>query len=302
MAKQFTVSLANSLEIMSGEYRAITDGTVMETMETGFERLSEPVAKGTRMREVDTEDAAPGIDVIEMDRRWTDFKEYANDLSVKRSDMVRAAVQPNSEFIEAQVSAVNRLVDKSLIDAWNAVAYGGKNGTVQRNLIANSTIAHAGTGFTVTKANDAIEKMKTRGIVRDGEDINVLWTAKAEKVFKMTAEVANNQYSNQMVIDKGYVTRWGPLVFRRIEDYFEEGVLQEGMLPFVANGIGAGQHKRTAILYVKKSFKRWRPLTITGVVTWEQLKRRWVISADAYVGTARRRDDAVLGLEYLETD
>jgi len=301
MAKQFTVSLSSSLEIISGQHESITQDTVMETVETGQERLSEPVAFGTEMREVDGEDAAYDIDVIEMDRRWVDFKEYANDVSVKKADQVRAAIQPNSAFVEAQVHAINRLNDKTLIDAAAAVAYGGKNGTVQRNLVAGSTIAHGGVGFTVGKANDIIEKLKTRGQVRDGEDIYVLWNAKMEKTFKMTAEVASNLYSNAMVIDKGFVTRWGPLVFKRIEDYQQEGVVKSRMLPYTTDGVSSGVHLRKAIAYTKKSFRRWRPLTASGVVTWEQRPRRWIISADAYVGAARRFDDSVIIAECAET-
>lgn len=301
LAKQFTVTLASSLEIVSGETKCITEGLCVEKFDTGTERLSEGTVEGTEMREVDGSEQDYQTDVVEMDRRWVDFKEYSHDVGVKKADLVRSSVMPNSAFIEVQTHAVNRLHDKCLIDSAQAVAYSGKNGTTPNNLIANSSIAHGGVSFTVTKANKAITLLKTRGKVQDGEPINVLWNARMEEVFKMSAEVASRDYSNKLVLEDGYVTQWGPLRFKRIEDFVKKGAVQSRMLPWTVDGVSGGVNLRKAIFFPNGTFTRWRPLTVGGVVTWEQRKRRFVISTDAYVGCARRKDDAVVLMECAET-
>ncbi len=301
LAKQFTVTLASSLEIVSGETPCLTEGMAVEKYDTGTERLSHGTMEGVEMREVDGSEQEYQTDTVDMDRRWVDYKEYAHDIGVKKSDLVKSSINPNSEFVKVQASAVRRLHDKCLIDAAEAVAYSGKNGTTPNNLIANSTIAHGGTGFTVTKANDGIELLKTRGKVEDGQPIHVLWNARMEKVFKMTAEVANSQYSHEMVIDKGYVKKWGPLHFTRIEDFVKKGVVQRRMLPWTVDGVSGGVNLRKAIFFPQGAFTRWRPLTINGVVTWVQRERRFIISTDAYVGCTRNQDDSVVLVGCAET-
>lgn len=301
LAKQFTVQLQNSIDIVSGETPCLTEGTVDEKYDTGSERLSWPTADGFDLREAEGEDQDYIASQIDMDRRWVDFKEYYGDVNIKQADMVRSAIQPNSDFVTIHHHAVNRNADKCLIDAASAVAYAGKSGTTEKNLLADCTIAHGGTGFTVTKCNTVIERAKMFGRLNDGQRLTCLWNSRMETTFKMTEQVSSGLYSHTLVLEEGYVKKWGPIDFIRIEDFVKLGVAQRRMLPFTLDGVSSGVNLRKAVFYTKSSFKRWRPKTAIGDVVYDRKKRRWTICTDAYVGCARGLDDGVFLMGVAET-
>lgn len=304
LAELMSARYADSLKIHAQEMRDLLAGTVEDVYDQGAEALTDDFLTQTEMRPLNTRDSELQTDPIDTWRRFMYFEDYYHDASVSKHDEIRlkTMTEARSDFPKLQAAAANRQKYKTVINAFEATVYTGKNGTVPVTFPAGQKIANAGAGFSTAKFDTAVEMMKTKGLFdeNEGDRIICLWNAKAEKSLMNAVEFASRDYSSQMVRDKGKVVSMGLVDFIRVEDRFDRktGTVLERYLPYAAGT----PNVRTLYMYVKnKSMKRWTPYAATGVVTWEQSYRRWRVSTDLSVGAVRKDEYGVVAIEVTES-
>lgn len=297
-ARLMTTKYNDALKLVPQLMEDPLQGTVELDTEKGAEYLADPRYGHAVMRELDTDDTDTDIDDIASYQRFTFFGDYYHNARWSKRNMLRmrAAVQPGGPFAKAQAAAWARKKMQVTLAAMTGTMYEGKTPTTTVALPGAQTIVHGSAGFTIGKFDDAVERLRTLGRVAPGEQIYCAWNAKAEKTFINQTQVASRDYSAKMVRDnRGRLTDYGPVHFIDVPDlYDKDGNVVERYLSLAST-------TRTCLMWTKQSVKRWIVDEVAGVVTWEQAKRRFVVSTDGSVGASRQDDFGVVAIEVVES-
>lgn len=234
---------------------------------------------------------------VPLARRSVVAKDYYGRDFVDEFDKLKILNDPTNPMTQSYAAAMARLQDFVAIDAALGTAYVGEEGTTPIVLPSTQKIAAGGTGFTLDKLQDAVERLKTRSAVMPGDEIHVWWTAKQEKAFINTAEVKSADYNSQKVMVNGALDSFYGCKFHRIEDIYyadSTAATAERILPKVST-------TRSCVAWVKSGmrFGTWK--APSGRVDWIAERMAWQVSASLSIGATRMEEVKVVQIDVVES-
>lgn len=142
-------------------------------------------------------------------KRWVTMKDYDVADLLDRTDVIRILNDPSGAYARAFVAAFNRRRDADILLSALGTAFTGKQGTTPVSLPVGQQIAASGTGFTLAKVEDAMQRLIGASVVDDENDIRVTiaWTSFQQKEFLQTTEVKSHDFNTQRVLVKGRMMR-----------------------------------------------------------------------------------------------
>lgn len=115
-------------------------------------------------------------DTITHLRRRVELANYEVGILLDRFDKVQTLINPESEYVQRQVSALMRKKDIEFIKGALGQAQAGKAGGTNKNLAAANKIANGNTGLTITKIREARAILQKNGVDLD-DPINEAYLA-----------------------------------------------------------------------------------------------------------------------------
>lgn len=194
------------------------------------------------------------------------------------------------------IAALNCERDKAIIDAALGDAFTGENGTTVVSLPAEQQIAHGGTGFTLAKVQDGLQKMKAGNALEKGAELTVAWTSAQEKDFINTAEVKSIDFNTQRVLVDGGMgdDKFYGFQYVRLEDWTDENSILHQILPKTGT-------VRSCVAWVKDGVLLNDPKP--PMVRAEQLPGKnysWQYHACSTFGTTRMQEVKVVQIDVQE--
>ena len=157
--KQYGATLDLLTQTMGGKFKGTHLEESIEGEEKYYDQLGSVIADEVTTRYSDS----PEND-ISHDRRRVTATAYDVGLMLDKFDKVRMLVNPESEYVQQQVTALMRKYDIEFLKGLFGTAQTGKTGAGTAVLAAANKIAHGGTGLTIAKIAEAREIMETNGV------------------------------------------------------------------------------------------------------------------------------------------
>lgn len=155
---------------------------------------------------------------LEHTQRWITGREYDCAVLVDRLDTLKMIYDPTSPYVERFREAAARLQDRIIMQAFQADAKTGKDGTTTTAIKAANTVAHGDTGLTVAKLRSVKKLIKKRHI--DTRMVRPYFAVTAEEIDDLLGEVAvgSSDYNAVKPLVDGEVSNFMGFVFIPYED------------------------------------------------------------------------------------
>lgn len=231
-------------------------------------------------------------------RRWVDPEVWDLGDLIDEPDLRKIVANPAGPYSMAFIAALNRARDTEIVEKMLGVNYVGKSGTTQESAPTNS-IPHGGTGFTLSKVEDAMDYLV--GDHHDPQEDNIqlciAWTRKQERAFLATAEVKSIDYNTQKVLVDGGMggNKFYGFYYVRLQDWVDQDGVTHQILPKSGT-------TRTCVAWVKNHIYHNEWVAPRVRITQEStLKFSWQVFADAMFGTTRGQPGAVVPINVVES-
>jgi hypothetical protein len=228
MSDQIDTALVNqyrsNIEIQFQQMNTRLRPTVMTEPQNGeyeyYDRIEATEAQDVPARHGDTQ----YVDTPHSRRRNQTKPKYWADLIDKR-DRLRMLADPTSSYTRNAIAALNRSIDRTIITAFNATAYAGKEGGTAVAFPAAQIIAvnyvesgaAANSNLTIGKLRQARFLLDSAEAVEDGEEMTLAVTAKQIQGLLRTTEVTSADYNTVKALVKGEVDTFMGFKFVRLE-------------------------------------------------------------------------------------
>lgn len=227
-------------------------------------------------------------------RRWVSAVDYDLGDYIDDFDKLNVLQDPTNAYTQAFSAAGKREIDYIIAQAALGTAYTGEEGTTAVVLPAAQKIAVGGTGFTLAKLQQAVEKLKTANALDEGDEINIAWTAKQELEFINTTEVKSSDFSRVKVMDEGGVERFYRVNFHLFEDFRNPDGTTVSMLPKSGT-------TRSLPLWVKSGVVLGLKKDVYGSVDWIAEKKSYLVAAGLSAGAVRMEEEKVVQIDVVES-
>ena len=175
-----------------------------------FDQIGETAAVKRTGRHADT----PRVDTPHLRRRVQGYPYDWADL-VDNFDTPRLLTDPTSKYVQNAVFALNRSKDAELAAAFNATAYGGKDGTTAYTFdTTNNKIVNGSTGLTLAKLLQAKTILDDNEVDEDGRFV----VASAQEIntdLLNTTEVKSSDYNTVKALAAGQINTFLGFTFIR---------------------------------------------------------------------------------------
>lgn len=259
-----------------------------------FDQVGVVAARKRTSRHADT----PRIDTPHK-RRWVTLTDYEIADLIDEQDKVRTLNDPANAYSQTFAAALGRAMDAETIAAALGLAYTGEDGTASVALPGTQVIAAGGTGFSLTKLAQAMEKLKLKNAVEPGAELWVAWTAKQEREFLTATEVKSIDYNTQKVLVDGGMGegRFYGFRFLRLEDWQDETGITQRILPF-----DSGTTTRSCVAWVKDGLLLGLGKDIGGQVD-RRADKSYATQAYASmsIGASRMQEEKVVQIDCIES-
>lgn len=158
------------------------------------------------------------VSEVEHTQRWITGTEYDCAIFIDRLDVLKMIYDPTSPYVERMREAAARKLDEIVMSKMFAIAKTGKDGTVDTAFKAANTVAHGGTGLSVTKLRSLRKLIKKRHI--DTRTVRPTIAVTADEVDSLLGEVAvtSNDYNAIKPLVDGEVSSFMGFNFIPYED------------------------------------------------------------------------------------
>lgn len=152
-------------------------------------------------------------------RRWIYTRDFEKGYLLDREDEIRSLNNPINAYTRKFVSQTNRRKDRLIIEAFDATAITGKNGTGSAAFDAAFSIAAGGTNMTTDKIKTAMRMLKEAENDLDDPENQPYCaiSANQEKDLLNETEITSGDYNTQRVLVNGRLDTWYGLKFVRLE-------------------------------------------------------------------------------------
>jgi hypothetical protein len=217
--KQYGSTLDLLTQTMGGKFKGTHLEETIEGEEKYYDQLGSVVASEVAARYSDS----PESDITHERRRVT-AQAYDVGLMLDKFDKVQMLINPESEYVQQQVTALMRKYDIEFLKGLFGTAATGKTGTGTADLAAANKIAHNSTGLTIDKIAQAREIMETNGVDLS-DPLNKPYLAVSPKSLQdllTNTTVASIDYNNVKSLVNG-----------DLNTFFGFEIIKSNQLPFI---------------------------------------------------------------------
>lgn len=222
-------------------------------------------------------------------RRWVTAKNFWARDFIDEFDKLELLNDPTNSYSQAFAAAAAREFDFSVVDGLLGTNFTGEEGTTPIVLPAAQKIADGGTGFTLDKLQEGVQRLKTAHAIMPGDTIHCAWTAKQEQEFVNTTEVKSSDFTMLRVLDAGGVESFYKVNFHFLEDVEAAG----DMLPKTGT-------VRTCPLWVRSGCLVGERRKAGGRIAWLDEKESWQVSGSWSGGSTRLQEVKVVQIDVQE--
>jgi hypothetical protein len=228
MSQQIDTALVNqyrsNIEVQFQQMNSrLRPTVVVETQNAEYEyydRIGATEAQDVPTRHSDTQ----YTDTPHTRRRNQTKPKFWADLIDKR-DRLRMLADPTSAYTQNAVAALNRSIDRTIITAFDATAYAGKEGQTAVTFPAAQEIAvnyvesggAANSNLTIAKLRRARFLLDSKEAVMDGEPMYIAVTAAQLQSLLRTTEITSADYNTVKALVKGEIDTFMGFKFIRLE-------------------------------------------------------------------------------------
>jgi hypothetical protein len=223
--KQYGSTLDLLTQTLGGKFKGTHLEESIEGEEKYYDQLGSVVASTVAARYSDS----PESDITHERRRVT-AQAYDVGLMLDKFDKVEMLINPESEYVQQQVTALMRKYDIEFLKGLFGTAATGKTGTGTADLLEANKIAHGGTGLTIEKIAEAREKMETFGVDLS-DPLNKPYLAVSPKSLQdllTNTTVASIDYNNVKSLVNG-----------DLNTFFGFEIVKSNQLPFLDDTVAA---------------------------------------------------------------
>jgi hypothetical protein len=148
-------------------------------------------------------------------RRWIYTRDFEKAYLVDREDQIRQLNDPINPYTRNFVSMANRRKDRLVIEAFDATAITGRNGTGTAAFDTAFSIAHGGVNMTTDKIKDAHQML----VQAENEDTELYMAISADQETALLneTEITSGDFNTQRVLVNGRLDTWYGFKFIRTE-------------------------------------------------------------------------------------
>ena len=226
--KQYGATLDLLTQTMGGKFKGTHLEESIEGEEKYYDQLGSVIAEEVTSRYADS----PENDITHARRRVT-ATAYDVGLMLDKFDKVQMLINPESEYVQQQVTALMRKYDIEFLKGLFGSAATGKTGTgTPAVLAADNKIPHGGTGLTIAKIAEAREIMETNGVDLS-DPLNKPYLAVSPKALQdllTDTTAASIDYNNVKSLVNG-----------EMNTFFGFEIIKSNQLPFVDDTVAANE-------------------------------------------------------------
>jgi len=237
-----------------------------------------PTEAQTRLN--DTADLEPVT--VDKARRMIRATEAVWSTYVGDGQKIREIRDPTSSYTQLAISAMNRRIDRTIIDAIFGNVIAGKNGTEIKSFAAGQILANAGTGLTLAKLIKAKEIIDAAENDEE-EDRFIIVTSRQVSDLLKTTEVTNADYANVKALSDG-----------KINSFMGFNFVRSQMLPLASPDV------RRCPVVLRSGVRIGLPRDVTSAVDWIPQKQSWLISSRMWMAAGRTNEQKVVDIQCHE--
>lgn len=227
-------------------------------------------------------------------RPWVYPRHFDKALPFDSIEQMQMMANPQSEYVQAVVAAINRKMDAEIIRAFFADRNVGENGTTTDSFAAARQISvdtgGTASGLNVEKLQLLLQTAKALEVgIDDGERFNIAISPRQERDLMNEIEVISSDFTTKRIMDAGTVVGSGYMGFNWI----------------VTNLLGVdGSSYRRVPVWTNRgmAFCTWNGGLKTDV-DQDKGKRGlpWRVYAEGHFGAVRRDDKRVFEIKCAES-
>lgn len=180
---------------------------------------------------------------------------------IDKEDKIRMLSDPTSSYVQNAVYALGRKIDDVIIEAFDATAYTGKDGSTTVTFSAdNGTSVTAASGLTIEKLLDVREQLLETEAVMDNEPIYFALSVREINQLLQLTEVKSADYNTVKALAQGEIDTFMGFKFIRTQRLPISGT-DRTCFAWTKSGITLGINQALDVDVSRRADKRnaWQP-------------------------------------------
>lgn len=199
----FVTEFASTVQLLLQREGSLLRDTVMVGSHRGKDAVPvEQMGKRTAQKRTTRHGDSP-LNPQSFDRRWVYPVDYEDGDLVDDQDKLRMLVDPTSPITKGIAYALGRAIDDEIIAALGGTAKTGATGST--SVALTNTIANGGTGLTIAKLREALQKLETGDVRPEREMITLVLSPIGKQQLLATTEVTSSDYNTVKALVQGQI-------------------------------------------------------------------------------------------------
>ena len=200
--KQYTDNIRLNAQQRGTKLRGAVE---VDTEFTGEFKFYDQMGKDEMEEKLSRNQDTP-TDSADHKRRRITKRDFVHNKLLDLEDQLAMIVDPKGKYSISAGYAAGRKTDDVIIEAFDAVAYSGKEGSVPVSFDANMQVAAGGTGLTKAKMLSAMNKLDDNDV--EEEDRHIACAPRQIVNLLGTVEVASSDYNVIKALVEGQINTW----------------------------------------------------------------------------------------------
>ena len=209
----FVKQYSDNIRLLAQQKGSKLRGSVeVDTEFTGEFKFYDQMGKD-EMEEKLTRNQDTPTDQADHKRRRITKRDFVHNKLLDLEDQLAMIVDPKGKYSISAGYAAGRKIDDVLIEAMDATAYTGKEGSDPEDFDANMQVAAGGAGLTKAKLLSAMQKLDDNDVEEEDRHIAC---APSQIVNRLgTVEVASSDYNTVKALVEGNIDTWLGFTFHK---------------------------------------------------------------------------------------
>lgn len=295
--KQYGTTIDMLLELKGGQF----DGKCLEETIVGEEKYYDQLGSVYANEVIDRYGDSPENDISHARRRVI-ATPYDVGIMFDKFDKVQMLTNPESEYVQRQVSALRRKKAIEFFKGALGTAYTGKGGGTTADLDSSNVVDEATTGMTLTKLRTAKEKLEL-GNVDLLDPMNkpyFVWSPTQMHELLGDTSVTSSDYNSIKALVAGDINTFYGFEFITSNQvpYTTDGANETVELNWDATDAPTdtgGTNIRACFAYVKSAVRQvTNPSIMTDISQRKDKRNNWYSYACMRTGAVRMEEDKVV--------
>jgi hypothetical protein len=286
-------------QIDTALYNAYKSGLEIQFQQKGS-RLRQYVREEHQSSEYEYYDRIGPVDAVEIKdrhgdtplletphtRRRVGLRDFDWGTLIDKEDKIRMLSDPTSSYTQNAIYALGRKVDDIIVEAMDADAYTGKDGSTVVDFATDggSTIT-AGSGLTIAKLLETRERLIESEAVMDDQHICMALSVREINQLLQLTEVKSSDYNTVKALAQGNIDTFMGFKFIRLQRLpYNSGTGVRTCFAWIQDGIILGINQALEVDVSRRPDKRnaWQPYVkghFAATRTWGEMIAKINVSA-----------------------